>query len=374
MSNLKRSCDYREAEKVCNQNEASVPAAPPSAEYRLGDFLPGSELATVNSCGRSQPITTPLDLSQRIGMQLGLRPGDTQGTVALRLNRSAGAINLFLKRNGGRAGYNATPAAAAALSWRSASQRGRCDIAACPPLRDEGHARLRQDWSPEEVVGPLELMHPQLISIHTSCESIHRYVDLVAVRERDRELVSCLRRGQRVRKPCRRGVTATQGKIPVLVLVDQRHAEVESRLIAGHLEGDLIRGEFDRSAVGVLGKLPTRYTMFCRLEQKDGTSVREAFTRGLFEIVFAFHLSLNYDAGKEINQHEPLAPDLRSRFFLPSRQPLGTRDRREPKRSHPPLAAQRYRPFRDLRSIARAYQEMLNERPRKTLSWKSQVQ
>ena len=33
-----------------------------------------------------------------------------------------------------------------------------------------------------------------------------------------------------------------QGKIPDIVLVDERPAEVETRLIAGHYEGDLIAG------------------------------------------------------------------------------------------------------------------------------------
>jgi hypothetical protein len=62
---------------------------------------------------------------------------------------------MELKRNGGRADYCATRALAAALSRRGGSQRGRCDIAACPPLRVEVHARIRQGWSSEKVAGTL---------------------------------------------------------------------------------------------------------------------------------------------------------------------------------------------------------------------------
>lgn len=59
---------------------------------------------------------------------------------------------MELKRNGGRGGYCATRAQAA-LSYRGASQRGHCDIAARPPLRDKVPARLRRGWSPEEGGG-----------------------------------------------------------------------------------------------------------------------------------------------------------------------------------------------------------------------------
>lgn len=121
MSNLKRSPVYREAEEVWSKNEVSASTAPPPAGNRLGGSLPGAELATANSRGRSQAIITHLDLSERIEIQSGLRAVDTQVAVAVKLNRSAGAISLELKRNGGRAGYCATRAHAAALSRRGAS-------------------------------------------------------------------------------------------------------------------------------------------------------------------------------------------------------------------------------------------------------------
>jgi len=214
-----------------------------------------------------------------------------------------------------------------------------------------------------------------LTSIHTSHESIYRYVYIVAVGELKRELVKCLRRSHRVRKPRRRGVTATQGKIPDMVLVDERPAEVESRLIAGHYEGDLILGAGNRSAVGVLVERTTRYTMLCRLEQKDATSVREAFTRRLVDIPAQLRLSLTYDQGKEMTQHKTLAADLGLKvFFCHPHSPWerGTCESQNGRIRH-------YLPKgTDLSLVSyqqlAAYQEMLNERPRKILGWKSPAQ
>jgi IS30 family transposase len=87
---------------------------------------------------------------------------------------------MELKRNGGRAGYCAIRAHTVALARRGASQRGRCDTAACPALRDAVHALLRRGWSPEEVAGMLKLKHPQSTLMHNSHESIYRYVYIVA--------------------------------------------------------------------------------------------------------------------------------------------------------------------------------------------------
>ena len=128
-------------------------------------------------------MSTHLDLTERIELQAGLRSGDTQAALAVRLNRSAGTITHELKRNGGRAAYCATGAQQSALARRGASQRGQCDIADHPPLRDGVHSRLRRGWSPEEIAGTLKREHPELPPLQTSHESIYRYVYVVAVGE-----------------------------------------------------------------------------------------------------------------------------------------------------------------------------------------------
>ena len=81
----------------------------------------------------------------------------------------------------------------------------------------------------------LRRTHPAEPSMRTSHESIYRYVYVVARGELQRELAACLRRHHRTRKPRRRGVAATQGKLQDMVLVDQRPPEVEDRLIPSPL-------------------------------------------------------------------------------------------------------------------------------------------
>ena len=97
--------------------------------------------------------------------------------------------------------------------------------------------------------------------------------------------------------------------------MDERPAEVETRLIDGHYEGDLIVGEGNRSVVEVFDERTSRYTMLCPLPAKDAISVRESFTLRLIDIT-QFRLSLTYDQSKGMAQHKNFAADLRLNFFF----------------------------------------------------------
>ena len=367
-------------------NEAFLPCSiisgepPPEAQERSEDRLGGPptvpELAP--AAARAQRATMAkahLNLEERIELEAALRAGDTQASVAARLDRSAGTISREVALNGGLGCYRAAAAHRAAQARRGAARRGDCAIDEHPPLRAEVHERLYRGWSPEEIAGSLKRDHPDLPLMHTSHESIYRYVYVVARGELQRELAACLRRHHRTRKPRRRGVAATQGKLQDMVLVDQRPPEVEDRLIPGHYEGDLILGAGNKSAVGVLVERTSRYTFLCHLPEKDATSVREAFTRKLESLPAPLLKSLTYDQGKEMAQHKLLAADLALQvFFCHPHSPWerGTCESQNGRIRH-------YLPKgTDLSLVSyqqlSAYQEMLNERPRKILGWKSPAQ
>jgi transposase, IS30 family len=376
MCNLREEPEYKATERTSIKRGAVPPEEKERPENLLGGSPGVPSLAPAPARAQAVEVGHKIfTLAERIEMQSGLRGGETQAGLALRLGRSEGAISTELKRNGGRKNYEAVKAEAEAKGRQGSGRRGRCAIAEHPPLRDEVHARLRRGWSPEEIAGSLKLEYPQLKAMQTSHESIYRYVYVVARGELRRELVKCLRRSHRTRKPRRRGVTATQGKIPDMILVDSRPPEVETRLIAGHYEGDLIQGALNRSAVGVLVERTTRFTMLCHLDQKDAQSVREAFTRRLAPIPSAMLHSLTYDQGKEMAQHKILAADLGIKvFFCHPHSPWerGTCESQNGRIRH-------YLPKgSDLSKVSpqqlRAFQDMLNERPRKILGWKSPAQ
>ena len=226
MPYLTSETEYREAlEAEYQTQESPATGAEERPASRLGD-LPGVPPVENPPTGPQTVAMftkrrAALTLPERIEIQAGLRAGDTQARLAAQLGRSEGCISGEVARNGGRAAYRAVTADRDARERRGAARRGHFHIAEHPPLRAEVHARLRRGWSPEEVAGTLQREHPDLPAMHTSHESIYRYVYVVAGGALKRELAACLRRHHTTRRPRRRGTASTQGKLKDMVLIDR---------------------------------------------------------------------------------------------------------------------------------------------------------
>ena len=88
--------------------------------------------------------------------------------------------------------------------------------------------------------------------------------------------------------------------------VHVRPPEVEDRLIPGHWEGDLIKGAFNRSAVGTLVERTSRLVMLVWVENASALAALEGFTRVLNGIPEPLRKTLTYDQGKEMSEHKRL--------------------------------------------------------------------
>ena len=83
--------------------------------------------------------------------------------------------------------------------------------------------------------------------------------------------------------------------------------EVEDRLIPGHLEGNLIKGAFNRSAVGALVERSSRLVMLVWMENASAAASLEGFSRILNDVPQPIRKSLTYDQGKEMSEHKLLS-------------------------------------------------------------------
>ena len=83
--------------------------------------------------------------------------------------------------------------------------------------------------------------------------------------------------------------------------------EVEDRLIPGHLEGDLIKGVFNRSAVGTLVERSSRLVMLVWMENASAAAALEGFSRILNGVPEPMRKTLTYDQGKEMREHKKLS-------------------------------------------------------------------
>ena len=94
------------------------------------------------------------------------------------------------------------------------------------------------------------------------------------------ELLAALRQARKARRLRARG-TDRRGQISHITPIAERPAEMVTRKVPGHWEGDLIKGARNRSAVGTLVERTTRLVILARMDGTDMRSVREGFTKKL---------------------------------------------------------------------------------------------
>ena len=128
-------------------------------------------------------------------------------------------------------------------------------------------------------------------------------------------LLTVLRQARKARRPRARG-TDRRGHIPNMTSITERPAEVATRTVPGHWEGDLIKGARNGSAVGTLVERTTRLVILARMEGTDATSARQGFTKTLRHVPTVLRKTLTDDRGNERAEHERLAERLAIRVFF----------------------------------------------------------
>jgi transposase, IS30 family len=94
-----------------------------------------------------------------------------------------------------------------------------------------------------------------------------------------------------------------RGQIPDMVSIHDRPPEIEERLVPGHWEGDLIKGAYNRSAVGTLVERTTLFTVLARMDNASAESAVKGFGHVLNRIEAQKRLSMTYDQGREMAAH-----------------------------------------------------------------------
>ena len=185
-----------------------------------------------------------------------------------------------------------------------------------------------------------------------------------------RELAKCLRTGRALRRPHKRN--ERRGRIPGMVSISERPAEVEDRAVPGHWEGDLIMGKGNRSAIGTLVERSTRFLILLHLA--DGFSaqhVEKAMVEATQRLPRVLWKSLTWDRGREMYNHAQisLATDLDIYFCDPA-SPW----QRGSNENTNGLLRQYFPKGTDLSGYHADYLEYvsteMNQRPRQTLGWR----
>jgi IS30 family transposase len=258
-----------------------------------------------------------LTVQEREEISRGVAAGDSARRIAARLGRSPSTITRELNRHGGRHRYRA--AEADRRAWERARRPQRCKLARQPLLGRLVAAKLRQDWSPEQIAGWLRLEYPDDETMRVSHETIYLTLFVQARGALKRELVAHLRRSRSIRRPrtasrANRG----QGQIVDALSIRERPAEAADRAIPGHWEGDLLAGAAN-SHVATLVERHSRFLLLIAVDGKDTRSVTSALSSQVSRLPQQLRSSLTWDRGLEMADHArfTVATDVKVYFCDP---------------------------------------------------------
>jgi len=263
-----------------------------------------------------------------------------------------------------------------------------------PPWKGLNKPR-RQDrrwstaWSPEQIAQRLKVEFPDDESMRISHEAIYQSLFIQGRGALKRELVACLRTGRALREPRERSRNKAKGHVSADVVLSERPAEAEDRAVPGHWEGDLIIGT-GRSAIGTLVERSSRSTLLVHLPRLEGwgekpyvkngpslggygaVAMNAALTASMTTLPEQLRKTLTWDRGKELSGHAAFALETGTKvFFADPHSPW-----QRPSNENTNGLLRQYFPkgtdlsrwsAEDLEAVAYA----LNNRPRKTLGWRT---
>ncbi|WP_082703169.1 IS30 family transposase [Mycobacterium sp. IS-1496] len=339
-----------------------------------------------------------LTFEERIEIQAGVHAGESLNSMARRLGRAVSTVKREIDNNcelrnrytGCKSGYRRKHAFGARQSGLTATVRYRAmsahdrsaenarrpkarRLALDDRLREEVQTRLESRHSPYQIARRLRDEFPDDPEMWMSHEAIYQALYIQGRGSLRRELHQCLRTRRAVRRTQHRP-EERRGRIPNMVMISERPAEVADRAVPGHWEGDLILGSTaSASAIGTLVERSTRFVMLLHLPDNHGAlAVQEAIVAKMSELPDHLRRSLTWDQGKEMANHLAIAAaaDL-DIYFCDPHSPW----QRGSNENTNGLLRQYFPKGTDLSlhgpGILDNVAAELNGRPRQTLNWKT---
>jgi len=339
-----------------------------------------------------------LSLEERIEIQAGVYADESLRSIGRRLGRPASTIKreidnnteLRSRKNPKKSGYRRKHAfgahqggATAKVQYRAMSAHDRCaDRARRPKLRKlakndtlrcEVQSRLELRHSPQQIAKRLRIDFPDDPEMWVSPEAVYQAIYVQGRGSLRRELHQCLRTKRAVRRSQHQPGTR-RGRIPNMINISDRPAEVADRAVPGHWEGDLILGSTaSGSAIGTLVERSTRFVLLLHLpEDHTAETVQDAIIAKITELPEHLRRSLTWDQGSEMANHRAIAAatDL-DIYFCDPHSPW----QRGSNENTNGLLRQYFPKGTDLSVYGEHYLDYvaaeLNGRPRDTLNWKT---
>lgn len=312
-----------------------------------------------------------LSLLEREQLQDLRRSGMSIRQVAGEMGRSPSTISRELKRNTTSSTRGYLPHTAHRLSVRRRARPRQAKLVANAELRSYVQVKLKKKWSPQQISNRLIKDFPAAPEMRVSTETIYQAIYVHARGELKRELSQELRRGRAARKPRKQPDARRPRFVDTMTPISERPADVDTREIPGHWEGDLIIGAAGGSAMATLVERSSRFVMLGHLgRERSADAVRDSLIATVGHLPAALRGTLTWDQGAEMAEHRAfsIATDMAVYFADP-----GAPWQRGSNENTNGLLRQYFPRGIDLSQHnaghLTAVADELNDRPRKALDW-----
>lgn len=238
-----------------------------------------------------------LSLDERVIIEVGIAGGCSNDEIAVELVRDASTVRREIGRNGQRAKYSALAAQRRADRLRARPKQSRLE--ADPELAAYVTERLELRDSPMTISIELQRgTHGRVASISHECiyQSVYKGRGLAGTAHRGLHL---RRRRRKHRGSCAVPTHSLGQYRPIA----ERPPIADARTEFGHLEGDLIVGAYNRSALITVFDRASRHCWLGQPANKTADAVFDALTALLDTIPADLRRTLTWDQGAEIARH-----------------------------------------------------------------------
>ena len=189
------------------------------------------------------------------------------------------------------------------------SKRAEDKINAHPKLKIFIYRGLLAGTSPELIAGQLKLIYPRDSIMSISYESIYKHIYRHRQTSLGRKLIKLLPYHHHKRR-AKRKFAKNRVRIKDQISIDQRPLHIENRLEAGHLEGDLMIGVGQKSAIGTIVDRKTRRVIIVKILNRKSKTVTVEFAKYLLKYPEYLRKTMTYDNGIEMANHKWLTKIL----------------------------------------------------------------
>ncbi len=301
-----------------------------------------------------------LTLSKRYHISTLIKQGYKQQEIAKEIGVSASTISREIKRNSNDK-YDAEQAQIQ-YHKRVTSKNKRSAIT--KNIEKYIRAKLKHDWSPEQISGRMKIDIDKTIHHETIYQFIYRN------KKSGGRLYKYLRHKNQ-KYHCRTKSYQERGLIIDRTMIDKRPKIVDKKKRVGDLEIDTVIGKDHKGALVTIVDKSSKFALIKKVDSKQASEVTEALIEMLTPVKPILH-TITSDNGKEFAYHKNVSEALNIDFYFANPYHSWERGLNE----HTNGLIRQYIPKKtEFENISKeeivTIQNRLNHRPRKSLGYKT---